>query len=1008
MAFAGGRQRDFQKFKDFRRKYPKQDVSFLNREQRNERICETPEQLRRFLKGLLSFADKAQAEKRQMYCVLDTEGDCVLPGTPNRQPEPHYWHKYNLREQGFSQAEIEQRAKSQADLAAEYAAIKSSKSRQSRRPQFRQNSKAYGLLQTDVFAFQMASVDDESDEYSFAANPIKIMKNSGGKGMPPELGQLLQHEAVVWTNVSVKDDIQKMSDCFFNDNLCVKMVEAREIVEMQFGQPLPRYPDVNGCGALGLFELVFRDENLTWFKSPLCTRNHWWGEWGDGMIHYALMDVVSIAMLMRKIFRKIAQADIRPAPFVTDSVPRTLPTVNLHPKAKGTCSQWAFKDSDDEENDIFMWSTPAEREAYTSANPCVSANLPVVDPPIADSCASANLPVAVPPVANPCASTNPSPAYLQIRPPSPSFDEMIQEVNEMMDERSSVEALEEITLSEVEADSDSYPYEVIVLSSGDESEDVEMLEPIDDDKTEVDVAQVEASGSGIRPIVVEDEERVEDIRDTLLEVLPDISDDEVTGTFGDPVPSVGPGFLGNRVPVAPVLPALANSEWEVCFVATSDSEFLGEVALDKLVKHVTSVILNSRAINLQLLSRHIPSKQAPIILARAVCAVTHRTTRARANANRILAFFSSIWTESEKCLFFDQTVESEFFPPCRLIELLRITSFDLPTIVATNHDLTIACLRLNPAVVPAFMDTLSMMHQLPSDEKLDIFKHSRGFSNARAKFYMGASTDSNIVGMANSVSKAFNVEKPVSFRRKFFQEWFSDIDTKVSQGSLTVPAAMQKINEIVGYEAGERDVAIALLEPYEVFHSYFRKVWFDENVTIGTPKAPPCLHDDFHSVQPHVIRVLTMDMATQAASALMGAGRITVNFRARNDYRYNLEDVGAVGFSAAHLDVVFIFFPLSYPLPAAAFAHIVGQTALYCADVNRMRAVFGPGINFVQIEGVVCSRKGYLSKPVSALVSKAGAKLCRYGYHDNFGSPNVASVALCHFAAELLFLSKCV
>ena len=148
-------------------------------------------------------------------------------------------------------------------------------------------------------------------------------------------------------------------------------------------------------------------------------------------------------------------------------------------------------------------------------------------------------------------------------------------------------------------------------------------------------------------------------------------------------------------------------------------------------------------------------------------------------------------------------------------------------------------------------------------------------------------------------------------------------------------------------------------------------------------------------------------MAVRAAEELGCAGQVVINFRSQNDFCYSLDLPGAVGFSAARLaGVVFILFPQSYPIPAAAFTKCIGQMPLHCADKNRFVSVFGQGFNFVQIARVTCSKKGPLSKPVSLLLSKAGVKNCRYGFHDVFRGPDVSPASLRHFAAELHFLAK--
>ena len=51
MAYANsyGREKDYQKMVNFRKKYPKIDVEFFTKTERKARICESPEQVHPFL-----------------------------------------------------------------------------------------------------------------------------------------------------------------------------------------------------------------------------------------------------------------------------------------------------------------------------------------------------------------------------------------------------------------------------------------------------------------------------------------------------------------------------------------------------------------------------------------------------------------------------------------------------------------------------------------------------------------------------------------------------------------------------------------------------------------------------------------------------------------------------------------------------------------------------------------------------------------------------------------------
>ena len=209
------------------------------------------------------------------------------------------------------------------------------------------------------------------------------------------------------------------------------------------------------------------------------------------------------------------------------------------------------------------------------------------------------------------------------------------------------------------------------------------------------------------PAVVADdssaEEVIEDIRSTLFEPMSDIEGDEVVSV----PPAACQCAVGNGEPVAPVLPAPTQGNWEAVEIADSDRAFFDKGAPeDKLLHLIVKTIMNSRSINFKLLSRQIPSRDSPTILAKAINMIKHRTTRARSNAGKILSFFASLWIESEKRHFFIATADSDFFAPSGLNELLRMTEFDLPTIMASNHENMIARLKLSPPSVTPFLKML--------------------------------------------------------------------------------------------------------------------------------------------------------------------------------------------------------------------------------------------------------------------------------------------------------------
>ena len=347
-----------QKYYDFRKAHPKTDFEFLDQKSRSRRVCRSPDQLKYFLLGLLKLADEAVASKQVVHIVLDTEGDCLKPLEPchkkNHKPKYHHWHKYFLRLHGTPEEEIRRREQFQLKQDKEFAEIKNPKTRQKLRASFRKRSKEEGLIRSDCFAFQMACVEDAEDKFAFAACPIRIMGH--GKGMPPELERLLNHPGKRIVNVGAPWDLRQLSASFFDDRLSnIEYIELPDIVALKYGFPLPKHPDIHGNGVLGLFELVFREQNLTWDKDPNLTRSHWWrSKWGDPEIDYLLKDVVSVAMTVREVAKT---RDLSLAPvllFQEVPVPPPVPEATSPPAAGhkrrhrgGTFSKWQYDDTSD-------------------------------------------------------------------------------------------------------------------------------------------------------------------------------------------------------------------------------------------------------------------------------------------------------------------------------------------------------------------------------------------------------------------------------------------------------------------------------------------------------------------------------------------------------------------------------------------------------------------------------------------------------------------------------------
>ena len=293
--------------------------------------------------------------------VLDVEGDYVKPGT-NQPKQPYFWHEFLLKQAGCTDGELLERRSVQSQLNDEFSKVKNKATRQKRRPEFEAQSRARGLVQSDVFALQLACVQDDDDKLTTAVHMINVANTADGRALPPALLRLFSHKSVVWVNVGVEEDLKMLNRAFFDDSLCdVRFVEAKSLVEAVYGKPLEKRADIQGEGVLGLFQRVFAEKNWTWKKSPLLTRSHWWEtKWSVGQIEYALMDVHSIVMIIRELLPKLSQAPGQMASFF----PLRRDTKTTAPAKKAlvhdsVTAPFAYNDTTDSEDDIFMCDKPS-------------------------------------------------------------------------------------------------------------------------------------------------------------------------------------------------------------------------------------------------------------------------------------------------------------------------------------------------------------------------------------------------------------------------------------------------------------------------------------------------------------------------------------------------------------------------------------------------------------------------------------------------------------------------
>ena len=118
------RQQSYREYASFRKSHPKIDISFLDPQARRERVICDYDHFASVLDKYISVANAAKESNVDSYFIVDVENDYVIPGMTKRKPQPHYWHKRNLRNAGCTEQEISLREAVQAELSAEYSAIK--------------------------------------------------------------------------------------------------------------------------------------------------------------------------------------------------------------------------------------------------------------------------------------------------------------------------------------------------------------------------------------------------------------------------------------------------------------------------------------------------------------------------------------------------------------------------------------------------------------------------------------------------------------------------------------------------------------------------------------------------------------------------------------------------------------------------------------------------------------------------------------------------------------------
>ena len=163
-------------------------------------------------------------------------------------------------------------------------------------------------------ALLLTCIADVDSEFTCTVHINNIVNGEydGHPEMPEALWHVLTLKNVVGTNCNIWEDILVLHTSFFSDRvLSVPYVDTTNLYRAACGEHWAGFDHNNKpkptSGVLNIFNHAFKSKNLTWYKSPKLTLCNWWGPWSDPMRHYSLMDVQSIAMVLRKVMDILAK-----------------------------------------------------------------------------------------------------------------------------------------------------------------------------------------------------------------------------------------------------------------------------------------------------------------------------------------------------------------------------------------------------------------------------------------------------------------------------------------------------------------------------------------------------------------------------------------------------------------------------------------------------------------------------------------------------------------------------
>ena len=284
-----------EKYEERRRKSVyKRDIEFLSREEREDRICTSTKQVDVFCRRHLRRADAAAKRGDIYFIVVDVE---------KTQRKEFSWHIEELKAQRVSRTRIGERESRQRQIKGtrEY---KDADLKAENYFDLRKKEEEEGIIPGNVAAIQIAALDDEKGDDTFAINCLRLVDSKTGlPALPPSLEALLTADNVVLINVNQHEDIDGILSSFYRRPIKgIVYIDAADLFNSLWGVGWAGYnPDgqvKTQPSALDIVEEAL--PGFTYYKHPKYTMGEWMvPRWSPGQVQYALEDVHVPAMAFR-------------------------------------------------------------------------------------------------------------------------------------------------------------------------------------------------------------------------------------------------------------------------------------------------------------------------------------------------------------------------------------------------------------------------------------------------------------------------------------------------------------------------------------------------------------------------------------------------------------------------------------------------------------------------------------------------------------------------------------